>query len=152
MISMSDEKDFYVDPAVLAESIQLTLQRLETEHSARLAELPAAKAEIVAKLKSAGLEAVRIHYDGVGDSGQIDDIWTLDAAHDRLEPLRETGETQNDQHALVDALDAFAWKVLEAHHQGFEIDGGSYGYITIDVAKDEIFIAHTERNEAYTEV
>jgi hypothetical protein len=42
--------------------------------------------------------------------------------------------------------------VLEAHHQGFEIDGGSYGYITIDVAKDEIFIAHTERNEAYTEV
>ena len=52
---MNDEKDFYVDPAVLTESIQRTLQRLETEHSARLAELPAAKADILNRLKTAGI-------------------------------------------------------------------------------------------------
>ena len=47
--------------------------------------------------------------------------------------------------ALGEALDDFAWLLLDHFHEGFERGEGGYGSITIDAAKGTVTLDHDDR-------
>ncbi|WP_296204124.1 DUF6878 family protein [uncultured Hyphomicrobium sp.] len=110
-----------------------------------MSELHAAKADILHQLQAVGFTKVFINYDGEGDQGQISDIEALEPVEVKIKLMRE-GVVVN-HHELADALETFAWKLLDEHHAGFEINDGGFGTITIDVAKGTIELI---RNSYYT--
>lgn len=129
----------------------------------RAAELhPANKASLFAAFTAAGITHVTVAFDGVGDSGQIEDIevkagdafaelpdtqveiartdFHCEEVHRRVEPIRE-------------AVESVCYLILEAKHAGWENNEGAYGDFVFDVAADTItldFNYRIERSENHT--
>jgi hypothetical protein len=113
------------------------------------------KRNLLKALAARRIATVEINYDGEGDSGQIQDIVAVDAgnAHVPLDrpvtmALSEGNEPTRYQ-SLSEAIDDFAWTVLQEYHGGFENDSGGCGTIVIDVAKGIVTLDHNDR---YTDV
>ena len=125
------------------------LAELQAQEQRDRDKLPAAKAALFAALKASRVVTVSIEYDGEGDSGQIETILPQNA---RGKPAKLRGSVVLDLHgqakqhtSLEEALDAFAWAVLRAYHDGFENNGGGFGTIDIDVPKGTVTIDHNDR-------
>ena len=110
--------------------------------------LEQAKAVLVAHLKSLGITSVTIGYDGEGDDGQITDIEALEPTEVKLK-LMNDGTPLGSHRELTEALENFAWKVLDEHHAGFEINDGGFGTITIDVTGNSVSLAKNDKFIGY---
>ena len=115
----------------MAQYRQQEVARLDTA-KARL------KTEIIPRLKQWGVSKVRAEYSGYGDSGCIDGITYLDA-HDQ--PVNMALVQPDGAPVIEDVL----YEFLPA---GFEINDGSQGTLTIDVAAGTVTLEHGEN---YTE-
>ncbi len=105
-----------------------------------------AKAVLIAHLKTLGYTEVRIGYDGIGDEGGITDIEALEPKLVKIKLMRD-GWRIPPHEALADALENFTWKVLDEHHEGFEIDDGAFGTLTLNTTTGKLTL---ERNDRFT--
>lgn len=101
-----------------------------------LATQPAVRAELL----QLGVVSVIAEYDGVGDSGQIEQIRYLDGA-DPANAISVDEQTNERVEALLYAL-------LNLRHGGWENNDGAYGSFNWDLASETI--AH-EHNQRYTD-
>lgn len=106
--------------------------------------LEQAKAVLIAHLKSLGITKVTIGYDGEGDQGQITDIEALEPTEVKIK-LMNDGTPLGRHRELTDALENFAWKVLDDHHAGFENNDGGFGTISIDVTGSSVSLAKNDK-------
>jgi hypothetical protein len=114
------------------------------------ANIAAAKAAIFAELQRRAVNLVVITYDGQDDGGQIDEISYQGApGGDALEEgiTLALWDTDNPRtyDTMREALDDFAWYVLQNHHYGFENNSGGYGELTINVTASFMLLDHYER-------
>lgn len=107
-------------------------------------------------LAAAGITKVVVHFDGYGDSGQIEDIaaYTGDSgasipagAIEMARPRWGETEADHDSCSLGDAIEALAYDALEEMHGGWENNDGAYGVFTFDVAARTITLDYNERYE-----
>ncbi len=84
-------------------------------------------------LASAGIETVKIDYNGEGDEGSIEEI-TCEPESDALEYRTE----------LYTEIEHQAYDVLSNEHGGWEINEGSHGHITLNVKERSAFLHHGE--------
>ena len=122
------------------------------ELAKRAKRLPLIKAELIKALAAIKACQAVIEYDAYGDEGQIESVEAFRANGKSVSletpPLALTvkgGETTMRYPSLGDALEAYAWELLAATHDGFENNDGGYGTITIDVAKATVTLDHNER-------
>jgi hypothetical protein len=110
-----------------------------------------ARQRLMRVLRRRKIALVDIDYDGEGDNGQIEGIAAADArgqavALDAPVRIALRGDPKPARYAsLHEALDDFAWMLLQHFHEGFENEDGGYGTIVIDVAKDRIELQHNAR-------
>jgi hypothetical protein len=120
--------------------------KAEAERRRKL--IPVAKPRILAALKRNSIANVEIAYDGEGDSGQIGDI-TVSDRDGKPVPLQGSVLLNLDgtrrKYCLTEALDAFTWEVLSLYHDGFEINDGGFGTLSIDVHKGSFTLEHSDR-------
>jgi len=127
-------------------------------YEVRAAELyPANKANLHAALAAAGITSVAVSFDGVGDSGQIENIEAK--AGDEIVALPDTpveiasteyfsDEVHRRTEPLPQALESLCYLILEAKHGGWENNEGAYGEFVFDVAEDSIALDFNYRIEA----
>lgn len=84
------------------------------------------------------ISKITVVYDGSGDSGCFEGHKYLDGEGNAIEA-----------DVLNDAVDEYTCSILPG---GWEIDGGSYGYVEIDVTNGESKITFTERSDDYFEI
>ena len=118
------------------------------------------KAAVFEALAAAGITDVAVTFDGCGDSGQIQEmnayisgtkveipkgpITIYEPSHiGDEEPLETTENT------LSQVLEALCYDCLGERHSGWEIDDGSFGDFTFNVATRVI---HLEYNGRFTDV
>lgn len=97
------------------------------------------KAFLFDYLAALNIAVVHVDYNGSGDDGQIDTIRACCA--DNAEVSLHSGPSISHVIAgdtlhyktIHDYLDAFAWDLIESHHEGLEIDDGGSGTLTFDV-------------------
>lgn len=104
------------------------------------------KAVLGAHLTTLGFTEVRIGYDGIGDEGGITDIEAFNA-QGTPSSLPMWGREEAPLGKVADALENFAWKVLDEHHDGFEIDDGAFGTLTLNATTGKLTL---ERNDRFT--
>ena len=88
-------------------------------------------------LKALGIQVLKVHYSGSGDSGQTDDMTTIPA---KLSELLD--EKLNQKETLRSYLDTFTWEKIEDEESGFYNNEGGYGEIIFDVAERTIKMEH----------
>lgn len=135
--------------------------QIEARHTAR-ANLAADaltlnKAALFDALATAAITSVLVHFDGVGDSGQIEDI---DATRDGVPAELPTVEieiaTPNwdgsglDRRTcpLPEAIETLAYAFLEETHDGWENNEGAFGAFVFAVAERTITLDYNERIES----
>jgi hypothetical protein len=110
-----------------------------------------AKRAVRRALRARGIALVEIPYDGEGDNGQIGYLCAFSAKDRQVDidqPVRlalRDGEKPTRYASLRDALEDFAWLVLDHYHGGFENNDGGYGDITICTARRAVVISHNDR-------
>ena len=125
---------------------------------ARLAEeaLPANKAALFDALAAAGITFVVVTFDGVGDSGQIDRaearcgdrITELPSTEVEIAtPLWDSSGLDRRTLPLKEGIEELAYALLEATHDGWEINEGAFGEFTFDVGERVIRLDYNERIE-----
>ena len=134
--------------------------QIEAQHAQRkrLADevRPQNKVAILTALAAADIASVIVNFDGAGDSGQIEDVSAF--ADDVPVELPATNveiatpvwdgtgcETRNLH--LREAIEQFAYDLLEETHDGWEINEGAYGEFSFDVAGNTIRLDYNERVE-----
>ena len=134
--------------------------QIETQHAARarLAEevLPANKAALFDVLAAAGVTSVLVAFDGSGDSGQIEDINATrngEPAHlpvadvEIATPVWDGSELDRRTLPFADAIEGFAYALLEDTHGGWENNEGAFGEFIFNVAERSIQLNYNERFE-----
>jgi len=119
--------------------------------------------ELCARLRKFGIAIIDIDYDGSGDSGCINDVQALDATNAPIvlsdEPVsitliesvwsqakkRYVEQTTTRDVKLKDAIEEWCYDILEHHFPGWEIDDGSCGTATLDIAKGAGRLRHGTR-------
>ena len=119
------------------------------------------KAAIIPHLASAGIAIVELGYDGMGDSGCVEqpDYFGLDN-----QPLAapeidlEVEEIRRDTCVLVsaikpicEALTDLAYESLAVHHPGWENNEGAFGTFRIDVNANTMTLCCNLRTSEYFE-
>lgn len=116
--------------------------------------------------RSLGFKRVEAHYNGYGDSGNLEDISLIDNSGKIISEVDITsiidGKLNNKKNSslnlfsnnikevisehgdLESYLEDFLWKLLPA---GFEINEGSHGDIDINLKTCEIDLDHSENPE-----
>ncbi|MGL4441742.1 MAG: DUF6878 family protein [Bosea sp. (in: a-proteobacteria)] len=121
----------------------------EAAHRSLSASLrPSTKANLFAVLAGAGIVKVTVEFDGEGDSGQIETIEATDAsgapcelpANLMLVHHAVWGEPESRSHEMTipELIESLAYDLLSDTHGGWEINDGSYGIFTFDVAAGSI--------------
>lgn len=103
------------------------------------------RATLIAALKAAAVADVTISYDGYGDEGQIESITAHNAEGLEIDLKALPSNPGEPCGPLEDLVDDYAWHLIEAHHDGFENNQGTYGEVAIDVVNDAITIDHNDR-------
>ena len=118
---------------------------------------PSNKNTLFDALAAAGITSVLVHFDGCGDSGQIEDIDAVAGDQPRDLPAVELeiahvhwGHPQIDRTtcAIRDAIERLAYDFLEQTHGGWENNEGAYGEFTFNVADRTITLEYNERFES----
>lgn len=114
-------------------------------HETEQARLESAKntlrTEILPGLIQHRVANIEAAYSGYGDSGAIDGVQYRDAAGTRIDRAEISQE-------LKESLEACLYEFLP---QGFEINEGSQGTLTIDVQANRISVQHQENYTATSE-
>lgn len=99
---------------------------------------------LLKRLRDLGVATATAHYEGYGDSGEIEDPAAKDA----------TGKEVALPAEMAEAVKDAAYEYLEQSHGGWEINEGSFGDFSIDVASGRQRLEHNERFESteYSEV
>lgn len=119
------------------------------------------KAILIPILAGAGIVRVEIEFDGVGDSGNVDEpvCFLADntradcpAADVEIEDFsgREAG-LQTETKPLVEALVTIVYNALDVHHSGWEINEGAFGTFSIDVEDGIMTLGCNLRSSDYHE-
>lgn len=101
-----------------------------------------------APLAALGVRRVIWSYDGYGDSGQIENCEvqpTSETGPTNIEQLQEilkTVDAETQKQLSVEALENLVYEILP---DGFEINDGSHGEVTLDTDTAGIHIGHNER-------
>jgi hypothetical protein len=135
----------------------------DREHARRASELlPANKIVLFNVLVASGITHVIVHFDGYGDSGQIEDIEAkagdavAELPDDRIEvldPIWGSSEIERQTHTIGEAIEHTAYAFLRQTHEGWENNDGAYGDFAFDVAERTITLDYNERytsSENYT--
>jgi hypothetical protein len=113
------------------------------------------KAALFDALAAAGITTVTINFDGYGDSGQIEAMEVRAGDEDRALPAVEVeiasaqwgSATINRQTLPVrEAIETIVYDFLSQKLGGWEIDEGSYGDFTFDVAERTITLDYNQRH------
>jgi len=117
---------------------------------------------VFATMRTLDITEIHITYDGEGDEGQLTDIkgfrypsgYRLTGGPEDMAARIDVDLTErhaidagnNDTHlCFFDFLDEFAWNLLNLRHDGFEINDGGFGTITITVADETIRMEMSDR-------
>lgn len=130
--------------------------QIEAAHRARLAAEARIvnRAAIFAALADAGITTVTLHFDGYGDSGQIEDVTAFAGDQSKALPSVSVemakaiwdGSGLERQHmSLSQAIESLAYDCLESTHSGWEDGDGGYGDFVFDVAAQTIKLDYDER-------
>lgn len=116
-------------------TIEEIVARLKKEEKDKLRAAQEVLRKVCPELFMRGVAQVVAHYDGEGDSGNIDTIYAnnIDGHYMQWPP---------DTKELRDALEEAIWEFIPG---GFEINDGSFGDITIKIQTNEILREHNER-------
>jgi len=105
-------------------------------------------------LAAAGLTRITVEFDGVGDSGQIDDVTAY--AGDTPADLpsvsltlhlvaQNKGDPKTTEVSLNDAIETLCYDYLSQTHGGWENNDGAYGTFEFDVRERCIRLDFNER-------
>ncbi|ODU76579.1 MULTISPECIES: DUF6878 family protein [Sphingomonadales] len=129
-------------------------RRREQEEALVAQALPANKQALFDALAGAGITSVLLHFDGYGDSGQVEDI-DVSSAGDAVElPTDEIalfltpwGASENERVVmpLPEALERLVYDLLSQSHCGWENNDGAYGDFIFTVADRSITLDYNER-------
>jgi hypothetical protein len=113
------------------------------------------KARLFDALAAAGIARVTVDFDGEGDSGQIEDIAALDPADKpiKLPPGQLTVETakfdgtgaDTATRPLRDVIENLCYELLQEHHDGWEINDGSFGAFEFDIQHRSVTLTFNGR-------
>jgi len=92
-------------------------------------------------LREKGISKLVMHYDGCGDSGDIEDVVAFSFVSG-TEASMEVPEL--DKKAIGDA----AYNALEGQCGGWEINEGSFGDIVFNTVSEALTIEHNQRIES----
>ncbi len=116
---------------------------------------PLNKTALFDALEKAGIRLVTVHFDGAGDSGQIEsiDAFGVDSTPTELpegmieirSPLGDGSGVQTETMPVHDAIERLAYDFLEEVHDGWENEDGAYGEFAFDVADRAIRLEYNER-------
>ena len=97
------------------------------------------------KLQDAEVESFTVLYSGSGDSGEIYDtiaepsnVSIPDCKWEKFNVEKMEREAFEGSRAVEGYIEDFIYKLLEAHHGGWEIDGGQNGEFEWDSETNEI--------------
>jgi hypothetical protein len=116
--------------------------------------LPANKAALFDALAAGGISQVVVHFDGYGDSGQIEDVVTqigevtVELPDDRIQiadPIWGSIEVERQTVTIREAVETLVYALLRQTHDGWENNDGAYGDFTFDVAEQTITLDYNER-------
>jgi hypothetical protein len=105
-------------------------------------------------LANAGIDTVTVLFDGYGDSGQIERIEAKAGAETVSLPSAKvvlaratsrSAEIEQVTCSVNEAIETLTYGFLSQLHPGWEIDDGSYGEFTFDVAERTIVLDYNER-------
>ena len=116
---------------------------------------PLNKAALFAVLQAAGIRHVTVHFDGAGDSGQIESFDATspdetaaelpDGTIETRTPLWDGSGVQTETMSARDAIEKLAYDFLEEVHDGWENEDGAYGEFIFDVSEGTIRLEYNER-------
>jgi hypothetical protein len=109
---------------------------------------------LLQRLRDAGITKVVIEYYGSGDEGSINDITFEPSPINRDITVGQSMDLKAAQEQLCEPLTDWAYHELSARWGGWEINEGSTGDITIDVAAGTAKFHHgiyPEPEPEYTE-
>jgi len=112
------------------------LQSYYAREREALATEPAVRAE----LRALGVVTVSAEYDGVGDSGQIEQISFLDAS--------DAAQTIQIGEATRERVESLLYALLELRHDGWENNDGAFGSFRWNLIDETI---EHEHNQRYTD-
>jgi hypothetical protein len=116
--------------------------------------LPTNKAVLFGVLAAAGITTIIVHFDGYGDSGQIEDIQArigeepVELPAERIEflnPIWGSSEINRQTHTIREVIETMAYDLLAQTHDGWENNDGAYGDFIFDVAPQVITLDYNER-------
>ena len=116
--------------------------------------LPANKTALFDALSQAGITTVTVHFDGYGDSGQIEEIEARaagttvelpDCTIDIASPTSDGSGVQWTSLTVREAIEQLAYDFLGQFHCGWENNDGAYGDFTFDVASRVITLEYNQR-------
>ena len=112
------------------------------------------KTALFGALSQAAIATVTVHFDGYGDSGQIEEIEAQAAGTavplpegtiDIASPLSDGSGVQRTSLTVREAIEQLAYDFLEQTHGGWENNDGAFGDFTFDVANRTITLEYNER-------
>jgi hypothetical protein len=116
------------------------------------------KAALMSALKAAGITSITVNFDGVGDSGQIEEVTAFAGNTPAALPNPSIEiriacwgdpEIETTVNPLPEAVEALCYGYLEQTHDGWENNDGAYGEFTIDVETNSIEL---DFNARFTDV
>ena len=115
------------------------------------------KAIVFDALAAAGLTRVTVEFDGIGDSGQIDEITAYAGEVSAELPTRSLtlhqavqnkGDPRTTKVSLREAVETLCYDYLSQTHGGWQDNDGAYGTFEFDVGERSI---HLDFNERFTD-
>ena len=117
----------------VSKNVRLLLARFHATEQARLEQAKSKlRVEVLPALRKHRVANIEAAYSGYGDSGAIDGLQFRDAAGQRV----DRASVPQD---VIEQLENCVYEFLPA---GFEIDDGSQGTLTLDVATGRVSIQH----------
>ena len=130
----------------MSENIRLLLAQFHQTEQVRMDEAKSRlRTQIIPRLVQHRVANIEAAYSGYGDSGAIDGLQFRDAAGQRV----DRASVPQD---VIEQLENYVYEFLPS---GFEVDDGSQGTLTLDVATGRVSIQHqanvTETRESTRE-
>ena len=117
----------------VSKNVRLLLARFRATEQARLEQAKSKlRVEVLPALRKHRVANIEAAYSGYGDSGAIDGLQFRDAAGQRV----DRASVPQD---VIEQLENCVYEFLP---DGFEIDDGSQGTLTLDVATGRVSIQH----------
>ena len=117
----------------VSKNVRLLLARFHATEQARLEQAKSKlRVEVLPALRKHRVANIEAAYSGYGDSGAIDGLQFRDAAGQRV----DRASVPQD---VIEQLENYVYEFLPS---GFEVDDGSQGTLTLDVATGRVSIQH----------